>query len=128
MVLGNGKSQLLLEMEKQVWQLLFSMVEGGDLDTLLQQLVECGTPWDLLTAAPEGDWKWFDLLTTSPQVATSSLHQISSSSSPPPATVNVPHPIPSSCPQVTQDRVESDMDLRPDFEHAQHIPPTSPSC
>ena len=30
MVLGNEKSQLLLEMEKQVWQLLFSMVEGSD--------------------------------------------------------------------------------------------------
>ena len=55
MVLGNGRSQLLLEMEKQVWQLLFSMVEGSDHNTLLQQLVKCGIPWDLLAAAPEGD-------------------------------------------------------------------------
>ena len=129
MVLGNWKSQLLLEMEKQVWQLLFSMVEGGDINTLLQQLVKCGIPWDLLAAALEGDWKWFDLLTTSAQVATSSSHHISSSSSPPPAIVDVTHPVPSSCAQAltTQDRVDYDMDLGPDFEHAWHIPPTPPS-
>lgn len=129
MALGNGKSQLLLEMEKQVWQLLFSMVEGGDLDTLLQQLVKGGIPWDLLAAVPEGDRKWFDLSTTSAQVATSSSHHISSSSSPPPAIVNVTHPIPSSCAQalMTQDRADSDMDLGPDFEHARHTPPTPPS-
>ena len=28
---------------------------------------------------------------------------------------------------MTQDRVDSDMDLGPDCEHARHIPPTPPS-
>ena len=49
--LGNGKPQLLLDIEKQVWRMLFQLVEGHDLNTLLLELVEC-IPWDTLGATP----------------------------------------------------------------------------
>jgi hypothetical protein len=73
--LGNGKPQLLLDMEKRVWHLLFQMVEGRDLDGLLQELVEC-IPWNELRGAPEGDRQWFALSTMSSQMATSSKNPV----------------------------------------------------
>ena len=59
-MLGNQKLQLLLDVEKQVWRMLFQMVEGCDLDSLLLELVQ-SISWDALTAAPESDQQWFSL-------------------------------------------------------------------
>jgi hypothetical protein len=61
----------LLDVEKQVWRVLFQMVEGLDLDGLLLGLVE-RIPWSVLASAPEGDRQWFALSTTSSQIADSS--------------------------------------------------------
>jgi hypothetical protein len=116
--LGNGKSELLLQTEKQVWRLLFNMAKGScDLDNLLRELVEYGTPWDALTAAPESERQWFFLSTTTSQVAASSLHQNASSSSLPLPQQST-SPTPSSAPQapMTQEGAHPGMDWSPDFE------------
>jgi hypothetical protein len=76
--LGNGKPQVLLDVEKHVWRVLFQMVEGLDQDGLLLELVE-RIPWSALASLPEGDRQWFALSTTSSQIADSSLHQKTSS-------------------------------------------------
>ena len=53
-MLGNQKLQLLLDVVKQVWRMLFQMVEGCDRDSLLLELVQ-SISWDALTAALESD-------------------------------------------------------------------------
>lgn len=116
--LGNEKSQLLLDVEKQVWRMLFQMVEGRDLDSLLLELVK-GISWDALAAAPASDRRWFSLSQTSSQMATSSLHQMTSSPAlpfPQQSASLTPSPAPPLPPQtlITQERAQSDMDLGPD--------------
>ena len=124
--LGNEKSDLLLQIEKQLWRLLFQMAKGPcDLDALLRQLVY-GIPWVALATASESDRQWFSLPTTSSQTAASSLHKIASSSSlplPQQATPPNPSPAPSTVPPspvpqapMTQEGAQPDMDLSPDFE------------
>ena len=105
-------------MEKQLWRLLFQIAKGPcDLDALLRELVEYGTPWEALAAAPESDRQWFSLSTTSSQTAASSLHQIASSSSLPlPQQPTPPNPSPASQAPMTQEGAQPDMDLSPDFE------------
>ena len=121
--LGNEKSQLLLEVEKQVWRMLFQMVEGRDLDSLLLELVEC-ISWDALAAAPASDRRWFSLSETSSQMATSSLHEMTSSPTPqqsPSLTPTLAPPLP---PQtlIAQERARSDIDLSTDSGNPEQLP------
>ena len=111
-------------MEKRVWRMLFQMVEGGDLDSLLLELVEC-IPWDSLSATSDGDRQWFALSTTSPQIANSSVHQMRSSS----VLQQTMSPTPSSRPPQAQEGAQTNMDMSPDSvqTHNQPIPPTAPT-
>jgi hypothetical protein len=106
MSLGNGKPQLLLDLEKQVWRTLFKMVNGGDLDNLLLDLVEC-ISWTALAAVPEGDRQWFSLSRSSPTplVTSTSALQLTTPSS---SRLLPPHS------QMTQYGAQTDMDLSPD--------------
>jgi hypothetical protein len=104
-------------MEKQVWRMLFRMVEGHDLDGSLLELVE-SIPWDVLAATPEGDQQWFALSRTSSQIATSSkqitsspaltlMQTVSSTQTSPPSPIHQ---------SLTEEGAQTNMDLRPDFE------------
>ena len=107
-----------------MWRMLFQMVEGGDLDSLLLELVEC-IPWDSLSATSDGDRQWFALSTTSPQIANSSVHQMRSSS----VLQQTMSPTPSSRPPQAQEGAQTNMDMSPDSvqTHNQPIPPTAPT-
>lgn len=116
--LGNGKPELLLQVEKLLWSSLFKMANGPcDLDNLLRDLVNT-IPWDALAAASESDRQWFALSTTSSQTVASSSHQIASSSS-----LTLPRqsmfliPSPAAPAPMAQQIAPLDMDLSPDFEN-----------
>jgi hypothetical protein len=111
--LGNGKPELLLQVEKLLWSSLFKMANGPcDLDNLLRDLVNT-IPWDALAAASESDRQWFALSTNSSQTVASSSHQIASSSS----SQQSMFPIPSPAAPAPMAQQPLDMDLSPDFEN-----------
>jgi hypothetical protein len=74
--------------EKQVWRMLFQMVEGRDLDSLLLELVGF-IPWNAL-AALESDRQWFSFSTDSSQTAPTTLQQMTSSLALPQAQEGAP--------------------------------------
>jgi hypothetical protein len=64
-LLGNGKTELIIEVEKAIWNALFSLAEGSlDSVQLLHHLCE-QLPWDKITtaAAATSDYErhWFNL-------------------------------------------------------------------
>jgi hypothetical protein len=63
--------------------MLFQMVEGRNLDSLLLELIDI-MPWHALAAAPEVDRRWFALPTTSSQIMSSPAVTTSTPSSQPP--------------------------------------------
>jgi hypothetical protein len=68
-----------------VWRMLFQMVEGRNLDSLLLELIDI-MPWHALAATPEVDRRWFALPTTSSQTMSSPAVTTSTPSSQPPQT------------------------------------------
>jgi len=62
-LLGNGKTELIIEVEKAIWNVLFSLAEGSlDSVQLLHHLCE-QLPWDKITTATNSDHErhWFNL-------------------------------------------------------------------
>jgi hypothetical protein len=80
--------------------MLFQMVEGRDLDSLLLELIGC-IPWGALSASSDGDRQWFALSTTSPQIADSSSTVLQQPMS----------PTPSSRPPQAQEGAQTNMDM-----------------
>ena len=62
--LGNGKSDLLLEVEKIIWDALFEMTTVlRDPELILIELVNSKIPWTTLgsSSLPDSERRWFDL-------------------------------------------------------------------
>lgn len=59
--LGNKKPDSIIEVEKAIWRVVFSLAEGRlDPSELLQQLAN-DLPWSQITEASEDDRGWFTM-------------------------------------------------------------------
>jgi hypothetical protein len=121
-------------MEKNVWRMLFRMVEGCDIDSLLLELIEI-IPWNALAAVPEVERRWFALSTTSfPIMSSPAVMSPTRSLLPAQAQTNVdlspdsektvqnnqPNlpTVPTSLPQADgEEPMDTSLDTRPDGEH-----------
>lgn len=93
--MGNGKSDLLLEVERIIWEALFEITMGlRDPELILIELVNSRIPWEALgsPSLPDSERFWFDL----------SRHNTSMSSTPRFNSMSVPR------------LIEDAMDVRPD--------------